>query len=250
MREWFSCDSVLRNEGERSHRHTNQQRRRWTWHPGLGAWATAVHWQVQEGEGESERRCSLKCYHLMSLFVQMKSPKSTHWTLNPVCADLQWLIMLLLFRKGVELTRLSRDIYQFCFDFIYLSTCWITFLLINIHSPPPSSQFHTGSTNSTDSTSTTTVKYVETTTTGDPKPSRGTLQYVVNFPPSLRAVVLHCWRPSCLTSATHLSFPIRNGGTLTACAAWGSPTRLTSPTSRRSRTPSPVRTPHHVKCVE
>lgn len=32
-----------------------------------------------------------------------------------------------------------------------------------------------------DSTSTTTVKSVETTTTGDPKPSRDTLQYVVNF---------------------------------------------------------------------
>lgn len=149
--------------------------------PGIQVWVRGPLQCTGKFRRGKERAKDASCYHLMSLFVQMKSPKRTHWALNPVCADLQWLIMLILFRKGAELTRLSRHIYKLCFDFIYLSTCWITFLLINIHFPPPSSQFHTGSTNSTDSTSTTTVKYVETTTTGDPKPSRGTLQYVVNF---------------------------------------------------------------------
>lgn len=107
--------------------------------PGIQVWVCGplqCTGKFRRGKGESERRCSLKCYHLMSLFIQTKSPKRTHWTLNPVCADLQWLIMLTLFRKGAELTRLSRDIYKFCFDFINLSTCWITFLLINIHFPP------------------------------------------------------------------------------------------------------------------
>lgn len=59
-----------------------------------------------------------------------------------------------------------------------------------------------------------------------------------------------CWRLSCLTCVTHLWFPVRNGGTLTACAAWGSPTRLTSPTSRRLRTPSPVRILRHVNFAQ